>query len=1257
MRKIKITALLLAVLMIVTAFAGCASKSTVTNLDNKVNDLDASIEEQKAALSGIESTLATISKALENQGSSENLDEVIKDIEENEKATADLAGAIKDLQAAIEDLKKEPATQAPATPDDLQVVINQYSAKLEALAGEVEDDKANYTAETLTAIRELVGEVETSIENAKDKAAVEAAYKAFTDKLADKTYMSVNAKLYAYVLELKGNITDASADKVDEAVEALEAAAKFYEDGYYAEALVEYEINDDETIDLVAAIEALEDAQYVVLPQIKAEADEIEEMIADIDESYDFYDVTEILSIYKAWEKEAKKLSPENVKLVANYNDLLAAHTSALNNDVAKTIFAAATVESALYASFGEEVHIFYDYLDLLDSGKQVLYVFDTAKEGADGVAKATKALTSKIYDAIDAWVADWAKEYGLTDLAVETIIDFFYGDILGYGENFYARYNADKALVKAFEAEAKTLADGIFKNIKALNNKRLGADAVEVLNAYKKNAADIDAWKKALVDAYEADLLADDDERETRNIYNIDLYEDALEANFNLMVADAKLCVYDETTKTYADYTLGFDATGANEYYYDLYDFKNADMVEFMLVTFQAAQDAADKINARIKNFKTAQAHSIAPIVANIGGYVEIVGNELKVVKDTAIVAGAAGTPDTIAEFIYKYKTDVKYDLSSMINVADYEAKIAEVEKNIKAADAALEALDVAYGKYLKGDGLVTLSDKAEITALYGLLTKWMAAGHVEMSIATETKTAANGVKEYKLTKLVDRYNNIDADVLVTTAANDNTKDGQTSQIVLDKYRVDLLQKQADLAVSAYTVMDKVYAFNSSVAFSYDNYSGHGPAKSAYEATRDNLGTHGVVAVTCGTPMTADGVDTLGRAYKQGMSLWTVEYVTYTDVNSKPLFITDKLEGYFFSNYTDAAAAKNKLADVKNAAGETIQEVLNKNIYGTKPANLSTYVNTLFTDIPTLVKNYGESALKDKLLPNLVLPILATGLEARFLVNNYGEKYEALDKANDKFDAENGGYGFQYVKGLSYAYVDNKDATQANTVSASNKAAVKSATDIESLRIAVKACLVDNSGSYVDEVVFGGADYSWMKPIFDRGNAYLTAKDFDVDDLTIDVLLIYRECDHTALAAATCIGHTAKCDECAELVEGTAAHVAPAGAVACAGYYCTNCGDWIAPAHTYTAASIKVVQVYVTTVGELTTGVVKAAYACDACGTSVVEPVLVDVIDFDDADDNKVISTGDVVTFEVVIDDQIIQKVATYDAATTSWS
>ena len=1245
MRKIKITALLLAVLMIVTAFAGCASKSTVTNLDNKVNDLDASIEEQKAALSGIESTLATISKALENQGSSENLDEVIKDIEENEKATADLAGAIKDLQAAIEDLKKEPATQAPTTPDDLQVVINQYSAKLEALAGEVEDDKANYTAETLTAIRELVGEVETSIENAKDKAAVEAAYKAFADKLADKTYMSVDGKLYAYIVELTGNITDASADKVDEAMDALEAAKKFY-DGKSGVDFPMYEVDDDEEINLVTTLEALEDAQYILLPQIKAEADEIEEAIADIDAAYTFADVTNLLSWYKLWEKEAKKLSPENVKYVENYKDLLAAHTSALNSDTAKIIFKAGKVESALTGIVGVDVDVFADYEALLAAGEQVLFVFDTDKVLTDGSTKTVKALTSTIYATIDAWIADWAKEYGLTDLAVETIIDS------EYGNNFYAKYNADKALVKAFEAEYKTLNDGIFNNIKALNNKRLGADAVEVLNSYKKNAADIDAWAKALVDGYKADLRADDDELETRNINTIAKYEAALEANFDAMVVEAKLCVYNDATKTYATYGLGFDDTGVNEYYHKLYDFKNADMVEFLLYTFKEAQSAADKINARIKNFKTAQAHSIAPIVANIGGYVELIGNELKVIKDTALVAGAAGVPDTIAEFIYKYKTDVKYDLSSMINVADYEAKVAEVEKNIKAADAALENLNVAWADYLEGDGLVTLSDKAEITALYGLLTKWMAVGHVEMSIATETKTAANGVKEYKLTKLVDRYEDITAAELVTTAANDSTTDGQTSQIVLDKYRVDQLQKQADLAISAYTVMDKVFAFNSSVAFSYDNYSGYGPANSAYSATRDNLGTHGVVAVTCGTPMTADGVDTLGRAYKQGMSLWTVEYVTFD--GSK--FTTAKLEGYFFSNYTDAVAAKNKLADVKNAAGETIQEVLNKNIYGTMPANLSTYVTILFTDIPTLVKDYKESGLKNKLLPNLVLPILATNLEARFLVNNYGEKYEALDKANDKFDAENGGYGFQYVKGLSYAYVENKDG-----VTDSNKAAVKSATDIESLRIAVKACLVDvavqTGDNVTDEVVFGGADYSWMKPIFDRGNAYLTAKDFDVDDLTIDVLLIYRECDHTALAAATCIGHAAKCDECAELVEGTAAHVAPAGAVACAGYYCTNCGDWIAPAHTYTAASIKVVQVYVTTVGELTTGVVKAAYACDACGTSVVEPVLVDVIDFDDADDDKVISTGDVVTFEVVIDDQIIQKVATYDAATTSWN
>jgi hypothetical protein len=83
------------------------------------------------------------------------------------------------------------------------------------------------------------------------------------------------------------------------------------------------------------------------------------------------------------------------------------------------------------------------------------------------------------------------------------------------------------------------------------------------VLNAYKKNADDINAWRKALVDAYDAELLAISDERDTRNIWNTTLYEAALEANFNAMVEEAELCVYHEKTSTtpayYEAYGLGF--------------------------------------------------------------------------------------------------------------------------------------------------------------------------------------------------------------------------------------------------------------------------------------------------------------------------------------------------------------------------------------------------------------------------------------------------------------------------------------------------------------------------------------------------------------------------------------------------------------------------------------------------------------------------------------------------------------------------
>ena len=123
MRKIKITALLLAVLMIVTAFAGCASKSTVTNLDNKVADLDGKIQEQANALAGIQDSLKDITAALENQGSSDELDDVKAEIEANKKDTDE---KIDDILAAIESLKDSVAG-ATGEDEDVKKAITIFS--------------------------------------------------------------------------------------------------------------------------------------------------------------------------------------------------------------------------------------------------------------------------------------------------------------------------------------------------------------------------------------------------------------------------------------------------------------------------------------------------------------------------------------------------------------------------------------------------------------------------------------------------------------------------------------------------------------------------------------------------------------------------------------------------------------------------------------------------------------------------------------------------------------------------------------------------------------------------------------------------------------------------------------------------------------------------------------------------------------------------------------------------------------------------
>lgn len=1148
MRKIKITALVLAVLMVVTAFAGCASKSTVENLDAKVEDLDGKIKDQSEALTGIESTLKSIQDALKGQSSSD-LDAIKKDVDANKQSFEDIKKSLEALQKSIEEAQKKAddadkkADAAAGNDAAVKAAISKAGAQIDSLKGAFEDAKANYTEADIAAIREIYGDARASISACTTEAAVKTALEDMQKKLDE--HKAVNEKLYNYIVELKGNITDDSAKKVAEAVEARDEAIEFYTNGRADLALKEY---GKDKIDLCDEIDQLEIAQNTTLEDVKARAAALDKKIDEIDASLSFQDVTNIYAEYQIWKKDAEKLSPKNTTLVKNYDKLVAAQKSSLNNETAMTMFKAETLSSKIRDGYYD---IFYDYDQLLvgNTFDQVVFTY-TNKD-------AKEALTSEIYAAIDAKIAAWAKEYELTDAAVEYIINSV------KGANYYAKYKSDKALTAAFEAEYTKLvaASGIFSNIKALNSKKLSADAVEVMNSYKKNAADINAWRDALIKAYETELKTVENVQDARNIFNSDRYTKALTKNFNAMVIRAKLCAnkinpgtQKPITDQYEDYGLGFLTivskdevqTGNEAYYYKLYNFTDVKLVDFIKVTFPAAQAAADAINKKIENYNASQALSIKDIMVGIGGYVKFDGADKLVANsknDILAILAANGTPKTIAEFVYAYKTSTVYDLSSMINVAEYDKKVADVEKIIKAADAAAANLSDAYSSLVgeKDVAVITTTNAAKAQSVYKLLVNWMTVANDQMEIATLINTTSAGVKEYKLTTILSTYEKI---------APTTVRDTSTGSIVALKDKADKILAEEALVVSIYQMMDKVYAWDNSNAFGYDNSANNGAANATMTGTRTKFNTQGVVDVTISaTPMAADGQDASGKAYLKDMYLWTIEYVTF-DKNSNK-FKTDKFTGYYYTNN------KNSTATAKDAAGKTIQEnFLSQKLWKESSViNTSTnanYVTTLFETVPNKIKtdsiwnSFATLNFSGKAIPSFVLPVLAMSFEGKFTVDNLGTT-DKVTAAKKSWDPENGGYGYMYIKALTNAFLTANGVTY-NSV---QKEAYKAASNLSQLKIVVNSDIMryeaDNKVKFGKAITFGVANDTWMSTKLDLDkdgdNVNFTDFGYDRKDFKADGIVIYSVCDHTALIAATCDGVDATCPECGAVVVGTKVH------------------------------------------------------------------------------------------------------------------
>ena len=119
MRKIKITALVLAVLMVMAAFAGCASKSAVEDLDERVTALEGKIDaNQKANEDKIDELAALIEALTKSQTDiKESVDANKKDQASSNQAILD---AINKLTEKVDQVEKD---QAAADKADVDYVV------------------------------------------------------------------------------------------------------------------------------------------------------------------------------------------------------------------------------------------------------------------------------------------------------------------------------------------------------------------------------------------------------------------------------------------------------------------------------------------------------------------------------------------------------------------------------------------------------------------------------------------------------------------------------------------------------------------------------------------------------------------------------------------------------------------------------------------------------------------------------------------------------------------------------------------------------------------------------------------------------------------------------------------------------------------------------------------------------------------------------------------------------------------------------
>ena len=152
-------------------------------------------------------------------------------------------------------------------------------------------------------------------------------------------------------------------------------------------------------------------------------------------------------------------------------------------------------------------------------------------------------------------------------------------------------------------------------------------------------------------------------------------------------------------------------------------------------------------------------------------------------------------------------------------------------------------------------------------------------------------------------------------------------------------------------------------------------------------------------------------------------------------------------------------------------------------------------------------------------IIPAFALPMIASYLESKFIINNMGETAAEITTQKNGWGEPTSNYGFGYIKAM---VVNQLRIDGAGKINDSRLSAIGDTANYDKLTLAVKSACQDFN--IATDITFGHADATWLSATYDITKVDYATNGWDnavivadylahgikLDELVVDAIVVY---------------------------------------------------------------------------------------------------------------------------------------------------